>query len=211
MANNLVISLNQTRALILATGKHAVSAMATARAYMEAKESATIAADAMNALDSEYSELPKEKRGASVLKVAIRGFYKNMSTAVSQERARLKAELNEADAEKTALYARMPFRVMRVKGAYVCVTHAEFDAQNGHRQKERDETGKDGGDETNDDGGEKGIDAKAELITSLRAELADMTRQRDLWLGKHDALLAKIDAAKLRAAKPAKAKTKKAA
>jgi|SRR5882672_2751674 len=205
---NLVISLESTIATIRAGGKIAVSAMETARAYMSCEESARHAANAMNKLNDEWAALPKEKRASSVLKPAIRFFYKNMSTAVSQEKARLKAKHNDATAEIAALYSAFPWRVMRIKGEFVFVTHAEFDAENGHRQKRQAPvTTTTGADETDGDG-DKGIDAKAELITSLRAELAAMTAERDDWRNKFNALTVKTDAAKLRAAKP---KTGKAA
>lgn len=213
MNKTLIISVDSTLATIRQTGKQACSAMELARAYMESEENARIAANAMNKLDDEYAKLPKAKRAESTLKAGIRTFYKNMSTAVSQERSRLKAKLNNADAEKSALYASFPWRVMRLKGEYLFVTHAEFDAENGHRQKDRDaapvtETG-----EGDTDDGEKGIDAKAELIVALRAELAAMTADRDDWRAKFNAADAKLDALKIKTAKPktVKAKTAKAA
>lgn len=201
--------------IIRDTGKRTGSAMATARDYMASEANITGACKAMTVLDSEYAALKGDARKASTLKLGIRAFYKNMSTAVSHERAALRAEIKDEVKETERLYAAFPFRILREKGCYIVVTHAEFDAATTNRRKAggADESAE--GDETGAADTVKGTDKAAAAIAALEIALAAMTADRDAWMAR--AMLAEAcvaDAAKpVRAAKkaaPVKAKSRKA-
>lgn len=201
--------------LIRDTGKRTGSAMAIARGYMQNEEQITGACKAMSVLDSEYAALKGAARKASTLKIGVRAFYKNMSTAVSHERAALRVEIKDEIKELEKLYAAFPFRILREKGCYIVVTHAEFDAATSNRRKSAGTDDTNEGADESDTGTDtaKGIDKAAAAIAALESALAEMTADRDAWrtrakLAEH----ALKDATKpVRAAKPAKTSKKKAA
>lgn len=195
--------------------KTLVSAMDIARAIMSSKDEADAAAEAMNALSDEFAALDKEKRKASGLYDAIRAVYKDTSTACSHERANLKRELNDPAAETAALHARFPFRIKAIKGCYVVMTAAEYDALTENRRKKGMDGGAGEGDgDGSDVGGATGknADKAAQAIAALELALAEMTADRDQWRTR--ATLAEqiiADAKKTPAAKKKTAKTAKAA
>ncbi len=214
-ATNAYISLRDAFAkTIRAAVKTTRNAMATARTIMESKDSAEAAAEAMNMLRDEYDALPKDKREESGLLAAIRSVYKDTSTAVALDRASLKKAGHDASAIAEKLHARYPYRVTCIKGAYIAMTHAEFDAAKPAGAKNNATDG-DGGDGDGDETGSapnKGIDKAAVALEALRAqvyalqiELAQMTADRDAWADRATVAEAALgDLNKPAAAKPAK-------
>lgn len=179
-----VIKMVRTRAR---TGS---TAMEEARKTMQSEELAMGAASALTTLFTEWESLPKDKRAESPLKSAIRAVYKDMSTAVSHERANLRRELNDDAAETAKLHATFPFRIKSLKGCFVVMTAAEFDAETANRRTASAPvggTGEDAG-EGEGDTGAAGIDKAAAAIAALETALAEMTADRDAW--KTRALLA---------------------
>ena len=211
-------SIDRVVKMVRTRAKTGSSAMQAARETMESEVLALGAASALTTLRTEYDALPKDKRAESPLKDAIRAVYKDMSTAVSHERAALRKELNDETAETAALHKRFPWRILALKGCYTVMTHAEFDAETANRRKSPAKDANDGdGDGDVDDAGDgsaKGMDKAAAAIAALELALAAMTAERDAWRARAET--AESELATLRApvaakpkakGKPAKAKT----
>lgn len=201
--NNIEL-VNKIATVIRNRGKTATSALAFARDTLASGDKTRAAADAMNALKSEFDALDKDKKSASSLMLAIRAVYKDHSTAMSFERKALQKEFNDETAEKAALYARYPYRIVVTKSVYCVVTHAEFDAMTRNRRAERKMDKGDAGDaNTSDaDAAPAAPDKAAQAIAALETALANMTVDRDAW--KERAILAESIVADLN--KPVKAK-----
>lgn len=175
-------TLSSACAMILARGKSAVSALQIARETMGNPESMRTLKSAIDKLQADYSSLSKEKRQESVIRAAISAVVKDQSTAISYERKALKKDYNDSAAEIAQLYALYPLRFTVIKGVYVLMTHAEFDARNAGKRKDKDtDTGEGAsdGDGVSEGGAAKGTDKAAAAIAALQAQVATLTAERD--------------------------------
>lgn len=181
------------------------TAMKSARETMQDETLALGAAVALTNLQTEWDALDAEKKKASNLKSAIRAVYKDMSTAVSHERAILKREVNDETIEIAKLHATFPFRIKSLKGCFVVLSAAEFDAETANRRTTTPAPSP--VTDVTDDTAAPGLDKAASAIRALELALADMTRSRDTWMARAETAERALAAAKT-ARKPVAASKK---
>jgi len=200
LTNDVRAAITAIHAIYAANGK----GLKHARATLENEESIRAHAAAFTYMREQYDSADKEKRVKMSQLTEIRVFTKLMSDAVTHERIALKKDTNDDATAKAKLYARFPFRIKHVKGVYLVLTHAEFDARTVNNRKGADE----GAGETGTDTG-KGTDKAAVAMEALQAALDAMTADRDAW--KARAILAEgaLDAGKARKTPSAKVPAKR--
>lgn len=172
--NNSALAVAAARREMKANFKNKTNGLAYGREILSSQESVETHAAAYSQIVGEIDrETNKEKREKMTGREEIKVDMKLMSDAVSAEKVKLRKETNDDATAQAQLHAKFPLRIKKIKGCYVVLTHAEFDAKTGNMQGPKTNTDNADASGESDESGKsgKGADKSALLIAELQSTI----------------------------------------